>query len=260
MEATQRHFVLVHGACHGAWCWYKVATLLKSAGHKVTTLDMAASGVHPKQVNDIPLFSDYYEPLTEFMTTLPPDERVILVGHSMGGLCLSAAMERFPEKISAGVFATAFMPGPGFSYITVIEEFDRQFNSYMDTQYIFDNGPNNPPSSIRFGPNFSATNLYQLSPSEDLTLATLLMRHMPFYEKSAVQNMITVTKEKYGTVPRIYVVCDQDLIIMEDFQRWMITNNPPDEVKIITGSDHMVMFSKPQELCSCLQEIAEKYL
>ncbi|KAL9357088.1 hypothetical protein Peur_050341 [Populus x canadensis] len=40
----QRHSVLVHGA----WCWYKVATLLKSTGYEVTALDMAASAVHPK--------------------------------------------------------------------------------------------------------------------------------------------------------------------------------------------------------------------
>lgn len=32
----------------GAWYWYKVATLLKSAGYEVTALDMAASAVHPK--------------------------------------------------------------------------------------------------------------------------------------------------------------------------------------------------------------------
>ena len=68
-----------------------------------------------------------------------------------------------------------------------------------------------------------------------------------------------LTKEKYGSVRRVYIVCDQDNIIKEDFQRWMIENNPADEVKVITGSDHMVMFSKPKELSSCLQEIAEKY-
>lgn len=42
----QGHFVLVHGA----WCWYKVATLLQSAGHRATALDLGASVVHPKQV------------------------------------------------------------------------------------------------------------------------------------------------------------------------------------------------------------------
>lgn len=40
----------------------------------------------------------------------------------------------------------------------------------------------------------------------------------------------------------------------------MIKNNPTDEVKVIADSDHMVMFSKPQELCSCLLEIAKNYL
>ena len=24
-KATEQHFVLVHGACHGAWCWFKLA-------------------------------------------------------------------------------------------------------------------------------------------------------------------------------------------------------------------------------------------
>ncbi|KAF2295144.1 hypothetical protein GH714_031692 [Hevea brasiliensis] len=259
MEERQRHFVLVHGACHGAWCWYKVATLLKSAGHKVTALDMAASGVHPKQADDIHSFSEYMEPLMEFMMSLLPEERVILVGHSMGGFSISAAMERFPEKISAGVFATAFMPGPELSHTTLNEEYARQVDSYMDTRHIFADGPNNPPTSILFGPKFMENQVYQLSPTEDLILATLSIRPLPLRGYAGTQKVV-VTKEKYGSVPRIYIVCDQDKIINEDLQRWMIKNSPTDEVKVIADSDHMVMFSKPQELCSCLQEIAKKYL
>ena len=50
MGKREMHFVLIHGACHGAWCWYKVATLLKSSGHKVIALDVAASGIHPKHI------------------------------------------------------------------------------------------------------------------------------------------------------------------------------------------------------------------
>ncbi|OAY33846.1 methylesterase 3 [Manihot esculenta] len=259
MEERQRHFLLIHGACHGAWCWYKVATLLKSAGYKVTALDMAASGIHPMQADDIHSLSEYFEPLMQFMMSLQPQERVILVGHSMGGLCISSAMERFPEKISAGVFAAAFMPGPDLSLTTLSEEYARQVDSYMDTKYYFADGPNNPPSSILFGPKFLETKLYQLSPAEDLILANLLVRSVPFRRHADAQN-IEVTREKYGSIPRIYIVCNQDKIIKEELQRWMIKNNPTDEVKVIADSDHMVMFSKPQELCSCLLEIAKNYL
>ena len=73
------HFVLVHGGLHGAWCWYKVANKLKSEGHNVTTLDMAACGVNPKQRQEVHSVSEYNEPLMTFMASLPPEEKVILV-------------------------------------------------------------------------------------------------------------------------------------------------------------------------------------
>ncbi|TXG47776.1 hypothetical protein EZV62_027070 [Acer yangbiense] len=256
----EMHFVLVHGACHGAWCWYKVATLLKTAGHRITALDMAASGTHPSQLHDIPSMSDYFKPLMECMASLPPEERVILVGHSMGGYCISAAMESFPHKVSVAVFCTAFMPSPDLTFTTLSAESNRRIDSLMDTVITFANGPNNQPTSVLFGPDCMLSKFYQLSPPEDLTLALLLARPHPMYNDEAMLNKaMALTKDKYGSVHRVYIVCDQDNILQEDFQRWMIENNPTDDVKLISGSDHMTMCSKPKELCFCLQEIAEKY-
>jgi len=34
-------FVLVHGAWHGGWCWARVATRLREAGHEVHTPTLA---------------------------------------------------------------------------------------------------------------------------------------------------------------------------------------------------------------------------
>ncbi|XP_057965180.1 methyl jasmonate esterase 1-like isoform X2 [Malania oleifera] len=107
-----KHFVLVHGAGHGAWCWFKLVPLLRSYGHNVTTMDLAASGIDPRQLEDVRSTSDYFQPLTDFMAALPPSERVVLVAHSYGGIGISLAMERFPEKIAVAVFVTALMPGP----------------------------------------------------------------------------------------------------------------------------------------------------
>ncbi|KAL5754810.1 hypothetical protein ACOSP7_023030 [Xanthoceras sorbifolium] len=58
----------------------------------------------------------------EFMTSLPPEERVILVGQSMGGFSISAAMERFPERVSVVVSCTAFMPSPDLIFTTYSEQ------------------------------------------------------------------------------------------------------------------------------------------
>ncbi|KAJ9129215.1 hypothetical protein P3X46_033985 [Hevea brasiliensis] len=94
-DAGHRHFVLVHGA----WCWYKVSALVIV----LLLWIMAASGVHSKQVHELRSFLDYFEHLMEFMASLPPEEGVVLVGHSMGGIGISVATEKFPEIISAGV-------------------------------------------------------------------------------------------------------------------------------------------------------------
>lgn len=111
MDENPKHFVLVHGTCHGAWCWYKLVALLQRAGHRVTALDLGASGINFKQLDqDVASIWDYVQPLMEFMASIPHDEKVILVGHSYGGLPISLAMERFPQNILVAVFVTAYLP------------------------------------------------------------------------------------------------------------------------------------------------------
>ncbi|MCE3049578.1 Salicylic acid-binding protein 2 [Datura stramonium] len=105
-----KHFVLVHGACHGGWSWYKLKPLLEAAGHKVTALDLAASGIDLRKIEEVRTLHDYTLPLIELMESLPQEEKVILVGHSLGGMNLGLAMEKYPQKIYAAVFLAAFMP------------------------------------------------------------------------------------------------------------------------------------------------------
>ena len=106
-----KHFVLVHGLGFGAWTWYKMKPRLESAGHRVTTIDLAASGINViRAIEDVGTFYEYTKPLLQLLASLPPNEKVILVGHSLGGMSLALAMDEFPSKISVGVFLTAFMP------------------------------------------------------------------------------------------------------------------------------------------------------
>lgn len=79
------------------------------------------------------------------------------------------------------------------------------------------------------------------------------------YDESELAKEMAVSEQNYGSVRRAYLVCEEDKILTQRFQEWMIEKNPVDEVKIMYGSDHMPMFSKPTELCSLLQELATKY-
>ncbi|KAM1400138.1 hypothetical protein TB1_026618 [Malus domestica] len=188
-----KHFVLIHGACHGAWSWYKVATLLKDSGHNVTALDLGVSGIKPIQVQQLPSLSEYVKPLTEFMVSLTPEEKVILVAHSLGGAIISIFKESEMRL-----------------YVCVTKG--------LDFIVRYDNGTNNPATSAMFRPKFLATNLYQLSPPQDLTLGLSLVRFTPLYD----YDVIKLTTEKYESVPRVFIVSDQDHTIVSDVQNYMI--------------------------------------
>jgi len=58
----------------------------------------------------------------DFIESIPSIERVILVGHSLGGLSISQAMELSPQKVSLGVFVTAVMPGPSLPYSVISQK------------------------------------------------------------------------------------------------------------------------------------------
>ncbi|KAK8462020.1 hypothetical protein SEVIR_1G131500v4 [Setaria viridis] len=112
-KTTQHHFVLIHGVCHGAWCWYRVATALEAVGHRVTALDMAGCGASPGRGEEVASFEEYSRPLLEVVAVLPEGEKAVLVAHSFGGQSLALAMETYPEKVAVAVFVTATMPAAG---------------------------------------------------------------------------------------------------------------------------------------------------
>ncbi|KAK9228227.1 hypothetical protein WN944_021176 [Citrus x changshan-huyou] len=251
----RKHFVLVHGACLGAWCWYKVVTLLKLAGHHVSTIDLGASGVNSKRLDDeIASISDYLQPLMEFMACLPQEKKVILVGHSYSGLCISLAMENFHEKISVAVFISAYMPHYKSPPAALIQE---------DPSGVFTGLPiyiqQRPGKSANFSSLWSRVHEDRaLQALPDLELTKMLVRPTGFFVEDLSKESL-LTKEKFGSVDRVYVICKEDEVMKEDFQRAMIEDYHPKQVVSISAAGHMVMLSKPEELCQILlEDIAHK--
>ncbi|KAE9614342.1 hypothetical protein Lal_00016759 [Lupinus albus] len=253
----KKHYVLVHGACHGAWCWYKLKPLLESSGNKVTVLDLAASGTNLRKIEDVNTVSQYSEPLLEFIASLPQNEKVVLVGHSLGGLNIALAMDKFPEKVAVGVFLTAFLPDTEHNPTYILEKYIERGSEggWLDTEF-YQSGNK---SAMLFGPKFLSSKIYQLSSTEDLELAKILVRPSSFFEEDLSQENNYYFKHGYGSVPRAFITCTEDLGISLEFQHWMIQNAGINDVEEIKGADHMAMITKPQELCDSLLLIASKY-
>ena len=256
------HFILVHGLGHGAWCWYKLVPMLRAAGHRVTALDMAASGVHPARMDEVPSFEDYSRPLLDAVAAAPAGERLVLVGHSLGGLNIALAMERLPRKVAAAVFLDACMPCVGRHMGVTMEEFSRRTTPdfFMDSERMVLETSEGPRPALVFGPKLLAAKLYDRSSAEDLTLATMLVRPgRQFVDDPMVKDETLLTDANYGSVKKVYVVAMEDAVFSEEMQRWMVDLSPGTETEEIAGADHMAMFSKPRELCDVLLRIASKH-
>nr|XP_043607138.1 salicylic acid-binding protein 2-like [Erigeron canadensis] len=256
----QKHFVLVHGACHGAWSWFKLKPLLEAAGHRVSALDLSASGTDTKIIQQVTSISNYSMPLLELMATIPPEEKVVLVGHSLGGISLALAMEKFPEKVSVAVFLSAFMPDYIHRPSYVLDQYNERTpaEAWLDTEFLPYDTQKESENSMFFGPKFMSLKLYSLCSNEDRELGNILKRPSSLFLKDLTTSK-PFTKEGYGSVKRVFVICDEDKGIPKGIQQWMIDNSPVDEVKELNGVDHMPMLCDPKQLCVCLVDIALRY-
>lgn len=74
----KQHFVLVHGIGGGGWCWYKIRCLMENSGYKVSCIDLKSAGINQSDADSVLSFDDYNQPLTDFMSSLPENEQVIV--------------------------------------------------------------------------------------------------------------------------------------------------------------------------------------
>ena len=103
-------FVLVHGAWHGGWCWRYVRPLLK--GHEVFAPSLTGLGERRHLAGP---GVDLDTHISDIVSILEREDLrdVILVGHSYGGMVVTGAADRAPERIGRLVYLDAFVPENG---------------------------------------------------------------------------------------------------------------------------------------------------
>ena len=103
------NFVLVHGSCHGGWCWKKVTPLLTNHDHKVYTPTLTGLGERTHLLReDIDLNTHILDIIQLFEYEDLDD--VILVGHSYGGMVIGGVAEKVPKRIRRLVYLDAYIP------------------------------------------------------------------------------------------------------------------------------------------------------
>jgi pimeloyl-ACP methyl ester carboxylesterase len=112
-------FVLVHGSCHGGWCWKRVIPFLSKDGNEVYRPTLTGLGERSHLVSrDIGLHTH----ILDIIQVLEYENlsKVTLVGHSYGGLVIGGVAEKVPERIIRLVYLDAYIPQDNKSAFDII--------------------------------------------------------------------------------------------------------------------------------------------
>ena len=111
-----KHFILIHGAWHGGWCWDGVVEKLEKAGHSAEAPTMPGHLPDDDRLNIG--FNDYVGKIISILNG--QTDPVVLVGHSSAGFLLQAAAPKAPAKILQLIFHNAFILPNGKSQFDLV--------------------------------------------------------------------------------------------------------------------------------------------
>ncbi len=142
MSATKAVFVLIHGGWHNHSSWDRVTPILKANGFAALTLDLPGAGVnaiaptslglHPFDPAAFAAERSHIAGVTQQERTQAvvalvkeaaslSDGKVILVGHSAGGITISAVAEQVPNLLLAVVYLSGFMVPNGMPLLAMLQ-------------------------------------------------------------------------------------------------------------------------------------------
>ena len=279
-------FVLVHGAWHGAWTYEQVIPQLAALGHPAIARDLPAHGLNarspdsfhlrpldplrfatePSKVAGVTL-EDYVQSIEQTIAAMTSlgHSKVVLVGHSMGGVPITAVAERIPEKIAHLVYLTAFMPAsgvPGVSYIAAPEN----AGEMVGPQLMADPAQ---VGALRMDHRSTDANYIRngkLAFYDDVTddaysaIAHLLTPDVPV---GPFATPVVTTTARWGSVPRHYIKCLQDRAIRPALQQRFIDEAnafvPAMPMRVhALDSSHSPFLSQPKALADVLAAIARQ--
>lgn len=239
---SMKHFLLIHGSWHGAWCWYKIAPRLEAQGHSVSVPDLPGRILNPAK----PVFVGLGKMADSVGQLLPEDRKTTIVVHSRYGILASMLAQAFPERIEQTIYLASYMLPSGKR---AAEYFGWDKNSYL-APYV---------TVSKFGmwdqlhPDIFREGLYHDCDEDDNKLGHLLLGKEPLRPALA---KLDLTDDCFGRVPRAYIRLTEDRAVTPALQDRFLNETMVDRVENIAAG-HSAYFSKPDELTNTIIKLSK---
>jgi pimeloyl-ACP methyl ester carboxylesterase len=235
-------FVLVHGAFVGSWIWEPLAERLDELGHAADAPDLPGSGDDPTPADEVTLDA-YARRICELLDAR--DEPSVLVANSMGGIVISEAAARRPEKVRRLIYVAAFLPRDGQSLVDLTRLPEGADDLVQATVIVSGDPPvaTLPKSTCRASNGDCSPEVMEwaVSRTGSQTVAPLT-------------EPVSLNRE-FDRIPRTYVICTGDRIVPPSLQRRMVSDGQITDV-IELEAGHHPQLSRIDELAGILHERA----
>jgi pimeloyl-ACP methyl ester carboxylesterase len=282
MSAPKAAFVLVHGGWHNHSAWDKITPILEAHGFAALSLDLPGAGINavaPTSLGRRPFDAAAFAVEPSPMTGVTQEERtqavvalvkqaaslgdgkVILVGHSAGGMTASAVAEIVPNLLRAVVYIAGFMVPNGITLLDILQH-DSMSSALSPGLFVGD------PVVI------GATRIH--AGSTDVAYRSLLKASfyadVPECDFARIELQLhcdesnagalapaKITSGRFGMVPRHYIYCTQDRAIPLTGQDYMIATVDSaiggTTITHTLESSHSPFLSQPAALSKILIDI-----
>jgi pimeloyl-ACP methyl ester carboxylesterase len=239
-------FVLVHGSFHGAWCWRHLIPLLERHGHHALAPNLPGSGDDPAPLENANLDS-YATRIASVIDGLAG--RILLVGHSMGGIVSSQVAEMRPHRLAAIVYVNGLLFRSDEGLINFLNEHAHLGveDLVLKNMKVSEDG-----MTATFPQEAAAEVFYNTSPP---ALATWAASRLQPQRMQVYHDPLVLTPRRYGSVPRFYVEGLQDNAVSITYQRAMTSRMSCERVFTL-DCDHSPFLSMPDALADILDEVA----
>jgi pimeloyl-ACP methyl ester carboxylesterase len=242
--SSQNTYVLVPGAWASAASMENLKTVLEQAGQKVLIVSLPGHGDDQTPLNTLTM--DVYRDKTiEVVNSV--EGPVILVGHSMAGMIISAVAEKIPNKISKLVYLAAFLPADGQSMLDLA---NTDKDSYLGHGLV----PSEDKLSIGVKKDVIVPAFCEDASDGVKEYVTAHLRAEPAIP---LTNKVTLTAENFGAIPKYYIHTKQDHTVSPDLQKRMVAAAPNVKHEYYLDSSHTPFLSMPDQLGAVLIKIGE---
>lgn len=244
--AGVQDILLIHGAWQGSWAFAAWRPWLENAGWRVHCVDLPGNGHRPVTARQPATLAGYTAHVGDVLADI--GRPAVVLGHSGGGIVASQVAEALPDQVAALVYLVGMMLPSGLSYADLIAQARADDPAWVYTGI----GPHLRWSEDGSSSQVSGEGALQIflhdCPVDAAQAAAERLTPQPEAGRAMANSL---TPERFGRVPRLYVACRNDRSVPWQLQRRMQQLQAP-QARIELDCGHVPQLACPGALTAAL--------